>query len=114
MVQACRVDTFGNLPVLLSDPGLRGPPGFGAGPVLEARRMVSPVGSTGFVSGHFIHGTVPRPPPAAPNPTAGTLLRPVLRQIRHRTSGRHGARAWTGSPGHTEKEEGLGTIFSPC
>ncbi|KAJ4948889.1 hypothetical protein JOQ06_020411 [Pogonophryne albipinna] len=35
---------------------LRGPPGFGAGPVLEAWRVVSALGPPGSVSGHFLHG----------------------------------------------------------
>lgn len=112
MVQPRGVDSFGYRPVLLSDSRLRGPPGFGAGPVLEAGRMVPALGSAGFVSGHFIHGTVPRQPSAAPGPTAGPLLWPVLCQICHSASDCHGACAWTGSPFHTQKEEGLETVFS--
>lgn len=76
--------------------------------------MVSAVGSSGSVSGLFIHGTVSRPSSAAPGPTSRPLLRPVLRQVRHSASGGHGAGAGAGSPVHTQKEEGLDTVYAPC
>lgn len=111
MVQPCGVDSFGYGAILLSDSRLRGPSGFGAGPVLEAWWMVSSLGSTGFVSGHCIYGTVPRQSSAAPGSTTRPLLWPVLCQICHSSSDCHGACAWTGSPFHTQKEKGLETIF---
>lgn len=112
MVQPSGVDSFGYGPVLLSDPRLRGPSGFGARSVLEARRIFSALGPTGFVSGHFLHGTVPRQPPAAPDPTTRPLLRAVLRQVHHSAAGRHGARPWTGSSFHKQKEEGLESVVT--
>lgn len=107
MVQPCRVDPHGHCPVLVSDSRLRGPPGFGVGPVLEARRIFPALGSEGFVSGHFIHGIVPCESSAAPCPATGPLLCPVLCQICHRASDCHGARPRAGTPCHAQKEEGL-------
>lgn len=78
MVQPGGVDSSGYSSILLADPRLRGPSGLGAGPVLEARWMVSAFGPTGFVSGHFIHGAVPRESSAAPGRVSNPLLWPVL------------------------------------
>lgn len=110
MVQSWRVDPFGYDPVLLSDPRLWGPSGFGSVPVLEALWMGSVQSSTSFVSGHFIHGPVPRQPPAAPGPTTRPLLRPVLREVYHGASDCHGVGAWTGLSFHSQKEELVGTL----
>lgn len=110
MVQSWRVDPSGYGPVLLSDPRLWGPSGFGSGPVLEALWMGSVQSPTSFVSGHFIHGLVPRQPPAAPGPTARPLLRLVLREVYHGASDCHGVGAWTGLPFHSQKEELMGTL----
>lgn len=110
MVQPRRVGSPGLCPVLLSDPRLRGPPGTGAGPVLEARRVAPAFGSQGFVSGHFVHGTVPRQSIAAAGPTTRTLLRAFLCQICHGASGCDGACARAGSPGHSQEEERLRAI----
>lgn len=112
MVQPSRVDSLGHRPVLLFDARLRGPSGFGAGPVLEAWRMVFAVGTKGFISGYFIHGIVPCKSPAAPSPTTRPLLLSVLCQICLSASDCHGVCTWTGSLFYTQKEEGLETILS--
>lgn len=105
MVQPQRVDSFGLSSVLVSDQGLRGPPGVGNGPVLEARWLESAMGPPSRGPGPVIHGAVPRPPPAAPTPATGPLLLPVLSEISPGASAGHGAHAWNASPLHIQKKE---------
>lgn len=110
MVQPRRVDPSGYGPLLRSDPGLRGPSGFGSGPALEARWLASVSGSESLVSGHIVHGAVPHQPPAAPRPATRPLLRLVLSQIRHSAAARRGAGAGTDSPFHSQKERVVETV----
>lgn len=105
MVQPCRVDPPGHGAILLSDPRLWGPSGFGPGRLLEARRMASPSRLASFVSGHFVHGALPRQPSAAPGQTTRPLLRRLLREVYLGAADRHGAGAGTGSPFHAQKEK---------
>lgn len=112
MVQPRRVDPSGYSPVLLPHQRLRGPPGLGTGPVLEAWRMVSALGPAGVVPGFVVHGVVPHQPSASASAATGPLLWPGLRQICPGASDRHGVCAWTGSPFHKQKKEGLDTSAS--
>lgn len=102
------MDPFGHSPVLLPDPGLRGPTWSGAFSVLEAWRMVPAMGSQSSVPGCFIHGALPCEQAAAPCQTTGSLLQLGLRQVCSGASDCHGARSWTDSTFHAQKEKGLG------
>lgn len=112
MVQSCRMDPYGDGPLLCPDSRLWGSSGFGSGPVLEALRMASVPSATSAVSGHFIHGAVPHQPPAAPSPATGPLLRLFLVEAFPGASNGHDAGSWPYLPFHPQKEAVTGASVS--
>lgn len=98
---------FGHGAVLLPDPGLRGPPRSGSGPVLAARRLAPAVGPQGSVLGPLVFGAAAAEPPAAARRASRPLLRLVLRQVRPRAADCRGSGSGLGPPSHTQKEKRL-------